>query len=75
MRHSVSEALVIHSSSHYTCSDSRNVSYLTLARGTARGLTINLAANVTVITLVRKSIADIKAGDYVAPIPCVLTSR
>ena len=29
-------------------------------------LTIELAANVAVITLVKKSIADIKAGDYVA---------
>lgn len=29
-------------------------------------LTIELAANVVVITLVKKSIADIKAGDYVA---------
>ena len=29
-------------------------------------LTIELATNVAVITLVRKSIADIKAGDYVA---------
>ena len=29
-------------------------------------LTIELAANVAVITLVKKSVADIKAGDYVA---------
>src|SRR5205807_5244297 len=29
-------------------------------------LTIDLAANVAVITLVKKSVADIKAGDYVA---------
>ena len=29
-------------------------------------LTIELAANVAVITLVKKSIADIKAGDYIA---------
>src|SRR5882762_2666051 len=29
-------------------------------------LTIELAANVAVITLVNKSVADIKAGDYVA---------
>jgi hypothetical protein len=29
-------------------------------------LTIELAANVAVITLVQKSVADIKAGDYVA---------
>jgi len=31
-----------------------------------QALTIELAANVAVITLVKKSIADIKAGDYVA---------
>src|SRR5947208_4173345 len=29
-------------------------------------LTIELAANVAIITLVKKSVADIKAGDYVA---------
>ena len=29
-------------------------------------LSIELAANVVVITLVKKSVADIKAGDYVA---------
>jgi hypothetical protein len=31
-----------------------------------QALTIELAANVAVITLVKKSVADIKAGDYVA---------
>ena len=31
-----------------------------------QALTIELAANVAVITLIKKSIADIKAGDYVA---------
>jgi len=31
-----------------------------------QALTIELAANVAVITLIKKSVADIKAGDYVA---------
>src|SRR5438270_12484160 len=31
-----------------------------------QALTIELAANVSVITLIKKSVADIKAGDYVA---------
>src|SRR5207237_10786169 len=31
-----------------------------------QALTIELAANVAVITLIKKSVADIKTGDYVA---------
>ena len=39
---------------------------LTVKSRDGQMLTIELAANVAVITLVKKSIADIKAGDYVA---------
>ncbi len=39
---------------------------LTVNSRDGQRLTIELAANVAVITLVKKSIADIKAGDYVA---------
>ena len=39
---------------------------LTVKSRDGQMLTIELAANVAVITLVKKSVADIKAGDYVA---------
>jgi hypothetical protein len=39
---------------------------LTVKSRDGQALTIELAGNVTVITLVKKSVADIKAGDYVA---------
>src|ERR1700686_2349443 len=39
---------------------------LTVKSRDGKALTIELAGNVTVITLVKKSVADIKAGDYVA---------
>jgi hypothetical protein len=39
---------------------------LTVKSRDGQVLTIALAANVTVVTLVKKNVADIKAGDYVA---------
>jgi hypothetical protein len=38
---------------------------LTVKSRDGQALTIELAGNVTVITLVKKSVADIKAGDFV----------
>ena len=46
--------------------DKRDGQNLMVKSRDGQTLTIELAANVAVITLVKKSVADIKAGDYVA---------